>query len=134
MTWIEKLQTLTALQFENMLDQAIYDEEHVTVIFHTVSQEAVDGIEEHSFWFDYEGTNAQTGDMIGTRIVPNENGDYIVENVKIGTTHRVYPGLINTNTGADYEVSDNQSEFYIDKNNHEFYSLTRNEAQTTTTQ
>ncbi len=121
-------------QFEAMLDEAIFEETHVTVIFHTASQEAVNEIEsEEGFFFDYEGRSADTGNLMGTRIMPNEDGDYIVENVEIGT-HRVHPELMNTNTGENYTVSETTSEFYIDKNNHEFYSLEYVEPQVTTQQ
>lgn len=122
-------------QFEAMLDEAIYEETHVTVIFHTASQEAVSMIEgQHGFFFDYEGVDAETGNRMGTRIMPNEDGDYIVEDVEIGTTHRVHPELKNANTEKSYTVGEGISEFYIDKDNHEFYSLTYDEPQVTTQQ
>lgn len=112
-------------QFEAMLDEAIFEETHVTVIFHTASQNVVNSIEEHrgGFWFDYGG-GIGTGDVIGTRIMPNENGDYIVENVEIGTTHFVYP-IFNGYEDTNYE----KSVFNIDKDNHEFYSLDVGEPQ-----
>lgn len=118
-------------QFEAMLDEAIFEETHVTVIFHTAGQEVVNKIEElGGFFFDYEGTNA-AGNPTGTRIMPNENGDYIVENVEIGTTHIVYHSLEDTLNGLSYgTTSGDTSEFYIDKDNHEFYSLKYNAVET----
>lgn len=141
MTWIEKLQTLTALQFENMLDQAIYDEEHTTVIFHINKEDNVSGYESWTDWieknggflFDYE-TDAETGNAIGTRILPNENGDYVIEiaNTEFGV-HRINQYLTDAEKGLTYGINDG-SEFYIDKDNHEFYSLVPGEPQVTTQQ
>ena len=119
-------------QFEAMLDEAIYEETHVTVIFHTASQEAVNEIESlGGFYFDYEGTDPETGNYTGTRIMPNEDGDYIVENVEIGTTHFVHPSFRDTLNDLLYSIDDSTSKFYIDKDKHEFYSL---EPQATTQQ
>lgn len=114
-------------QFEAMLDEAIFEETHVTVIFHTASGDAVDDIEGHGgFFFDYEGTDPKTGNPTGTRIIPNEDGDYIVEGVEIGTTHYVYHSLYDTSSSLEYGTDEEKSKFYIDKDNHEFYSLAIN--------
>lgn len=121
-------------QFEAMLDEAIFEETHVTVIFHTESQETVNRIEERGFFFDYEGVSSETGNPVGTRIMPNEDGDYIVENVETGTTHFVHPPLYDTLNDLDYVYTENESKFYIDKDNHEFYSLVVSEPQVTTQQ
>ena len=129
----EKLFELNNIWFEKMLDEAIFEEEHITVIFHTASQDAVNFIEErYGLFFDFEGFDADTGEPVGTKIMPNADGDYIVENVEIGTTHFVYPPLLDTLHNIHYEIDDSRSEFHIDKDNHEFYSLEYREPQVTT--
>lgn len=102
--------------FEAMLDQAIYDEGHTTVTIH------IDGdfMEEfgHKLYFDYEGTNAETGKPIGTLITPNNDGDYVINGVTYGQ-HIIFPPLDN-NDGDFHFYDDEGATITVTKDKNEF--------------